>query len=116
MMAEFSLVCCRVCRGKIQTDTEICPLCSSRQNLEKKRCSTTVIILLAVLGFVCITLLGFMSAHAIQQAIYSRTDTSNEKAMQNVSLAKIAVDNYMADHDQIPENLSQFAFQADENI
>jgi len=57
-----------------------------------------------------------MSAHAIQQAISSRTDFSNEIAMQNVSLAKIAVDNYVAKHGQIPVNLGQISFQADEGV
>jgi len=116
MMAEFALKCCRVCGSDIHIDVETCPLCSSRQHPDKKPCSTTVIIVFALLGFLCITLLGIMSAHAIQQAICSRTDFSNEKAKQNVSLAKTAVENYIAHHGRIPANLGQISFQADEGV
>jgi hypothetical protein len=115
MMAEFALKCCRVCGSDINIDAETCPLCSSRQH-PKKPCSLTVIIVFALLGFLCITLLGIMSAHAIQQAISSRTDFSNEIAIQNVSLAKIAVDNYVAHYGRIPVNLDNITFQADDDV
>lgn len=116
MMAEFAAKCCRVCGGDIHIDTVICPLCSSRQHPQKKPCSTTVIIVFALLGFLCITLLGIMSAHAIQQVICNCTDFSNEKAMQNVSLAKIAVDNYVTQYGRIPLDLGQTYFQANDGV
>ncbi|MRR55499.1 MAG: hypothetical protein EG822_13495 [Deltaproteobacteria bacterium] len=97
-------------------DMEICPLCSSRQHPDKKPYFTTVIIVFALLGFLCITLLGIMSANAIQQTLCSRTDFSNEKALLNVSRAKKAVDNYIAHHEEIPVNLGQISFQADEGV
>jgi len=56
------------------------------------------------------------ACNAIQQAICSRTDFSNEKAKQNVSLAKTAVENYIAHHGRIPANLGQISFQADEGV
>jgi len=116
MMAEFALKSCRVCGGDIHIDAETCPLCSSRQHPEKKPCSTIIIIIFALIGFSCITLLGIMSAHAIQQVIYSRTSSSNDKALQNISRAKITVDNYITHHGRIPGNLGQTTFQADEGV
>lgn len=116
MLAEFALKCCRICGADIHSDVETCPLCSGRQQPGKKPCSTTVIIIFALLGFLCITLLGIMSAHAIQQVICNRTNTCNEKAERNVSLAKIALDNYIACQGQIPENLGQIPFQAEEGV
>lgn len=116
MMDEFALKCCRVCGSDIHIDTETCPMCSSSQRPEKKPFSTIIIIVFALLGFLCITLLGIMSAHAIQQVIYHRMNSSNEMALRNLSRAKIALDDYVAHHGRIPENLGEISYRSDEGV
>ncbi len=67
MVVEFALKFCRICGGDIDVDEQTCGLCNSRQQPEKRFCSTGLIIVLVLLGFFGIMLLGIMSAHAIQQ-------------------------------------------------
>lgn len=116
MTGEFTYKSCRICGGDINIDTQICPLCSSRQKPGKRLSSTGLILALAGLGFFGIMLLGIMSAHAIQQIICSRTNSCNVAAVKNVIAAKIGLDRYFARNGQFPEKLDQIFFKPDNDV
>lgn len=116
MMGEFAYKYCRICGGDITIDAEICPLCSSRQQPEKRFISTGLIIALACMGFFGIMLLGVMSAHAIQQFICFRTTTCNAAALKNAEAAKVGLDQYFARNDRYPESLDQILFKPDDGV
>lgn len=116
MMGEFAFKCCRICGGDITIDAQICPLCSSRQQPEKRFCSSGLIIALAGLGFIGIMLLGIMSAHAIQQFVCFRTDTCNAAALKNVKAAKVGLDKYFVRNGRFPDTLDQIFFKPDDGV
>jgi hypothetical protein len=109
MMEAFSFKSCRICGSDIHIDAQVCPLCSSRQQ-PKKIYSMGVILTLAVLGFLGILILGVISAHAIQQFISIRTNTSNGLALHDIKTAKMCVNSYIAREGRLPENLAVTSF------
>jgi hypothetical protein len=116
MMGEFVYKCCRICGSDITIEAEICPLCSSRQQPEKRVISTGLIIALAGFGFFGVMLLGIISAHAIQQFICFRTTTCNAAALNNLKAAKVGLDQYFARNGRYPETLDQIFFKHDDGV
>ncbi len=116
MMVEYSFKYCRICGGDISIDAEICPHCSSRQQPGKTFCSTGIIIVLALIGFFGITLLGIMSAHAIQHLMYVRTSSFNRLALNNIQAAQKSVENYVLHSGSYPKNLAQTSFTPDKGV
>ncbi|MDD2337680.1 MAG: hypothetical protein PHD01_14020 [Geobacteraceae bacterium] len=116
MMRGFAFKYCRICGGDITTDAQICPLCSSLQQPDKKFCSTRLIIALAGLGFIGITLLGVMSAHAIQQFVSFRTNTCNAAALENIKTAIVGLDQFFAQNGRFPDTLDQILFRPDDGV
>lgn len=116
MMNGFAFKCCRICGGDITTDAQICPLCSSLQQPEIKSCSTRLIIALAGLGFIGITLLGIMSAHAIQHFVSLRINTCNAVALKNIKAAIVGLDKFFAQNGRFPDTLDQILFRADDGV
>lgn len=115
-MGEFTYKNCRICGGDIPIDAEICHLCSSRQQPEKRFFSTGLIIALACMGFFGIMLLGIMSAHAIQQFICFQNTTCNAAALKNAKAAKVGLDQYFARNGRYPETLDQIFFNPDDGV
>lgn len=116
MVVGFAFKCCRICGGDIDLNEQTCPLCSSRQQPEKRFCSTGLIIVLALLGFFGIMLLGIMSAQAIQQIITVRTNTCNTTALNTIRSAKIGVAKYFARNNRFPETLDQIYFKPEDGV
>jgi hypothetical protein len=116
MVVDFALRFCRICGGDIDVEEQTCPLCNSRQQPDKRLCSTGLIIVLALLGFFGIMFLGIISAHAIQQILSVRTNTNNTTALNTISSAKIGVDKYFARNGQFPKTLDQIYLKPEDGV
>jgi RNA polymerase subunit RPABC4/transcription elongation factor Spt4 len=111
-MSEFSFKYCRVCGGDIDLDAQTCPLCSSRQQVEKNFFSIGFIIFLAIVSFIAIIFLGIVSARAIPHFISFQTNTRNAIAMNSVRVTQSRLEEYYSRKGCYPDTLDHiFSFR-----